>query len=130
MALWHRWQSAGQLHALIGGVVLARFSFGSFSRLRAHAFGRLAAVLSCSKASSLGFSGSRGEEVVRSGDVRLWRVAAVQLRVSLQRVLQLRNEAKAVIFSKRSRLLTGLGGFRAENSVGTYGTVSTSSSTR
>jgi hypothetical protein len=39
MALWHRWQSAGQLHALIGGVVLARFSFGSFSRLRAHAFG-------------------------------------------------------------------------------------------
>jgi hypothetical protein len=58
-------------------------------------------VLSCSKASPLGFSGSRGEEVVRSGDVRSRRVAAVHLRVSLQRVLQLRNEAKAVIFSKK-----------------------------
>jgi hypothetical protein len=101
MALRHRWQSASQFHALIGGVVLAHFSFGSFSRLRAHAFGGLAAMLSCSKASPLGFSGSRGEEVVRSGDVRSWRVAAVQLRVSRQRVLQLRNEAKVVIFSKK-----------------------------
>jgi hypothetical protein len=101
MALRHRRESAGQLHALFGGVVPARFSFGSFSRLRAHAFGGLAAALRCSKASPLGFSGSRGEEVVRSGDVRSWRVAAVQLHVSLQKVLQLSNGAKAVIFSKK-----------------------------
>jgi hypothetical protein len=101
MALRHRRQSAGQLHALFGGVVPACFSFGSFSHLRAHAFDGLAAALSCSKTSPLGFSGSRGEEVVRSGDVRSRRVAAVHLRVSLQRVLQLHNEAKAVIFSKK-----------------------------
>jgi hypothetical protein len=129
MALRHRRQSAGQLHALFGGVVPACFSFGSFSRLRAHAFGRLAAALSCSKASPLGFSGSRGEEVVRSGDVRSRRVAAVHLRVSLQRVLQLTKQ-KWLSSAKRSRILTGLGGFHAENNVGTYGTASTSSSTR
>jgi hypothetical protein len=94
MALRHQRQSTGQLHALFGGVVLARFSFGSFSRLRAHAFGGLAAALSCSKASPLGFSGSRGEEVVRSGDVRSRRVATVHLRVSLQRVLRLMKQRR------------------------------------
>jgi hypothetical protein len=98
--------------------------------MRARASGGLATALSCSKASLLGRSGSRGEEVIRSEDVRLRRVAAVQFRVSLQKVLQLSNSAKAFILSKRSRILTGLGGFRAENNVGMYGTVSTSSSTR
>jgi hypothetical protein len=87
MALRHQWQSAGQLHALLGGVIPARFSFGSFPRLRAHALGGLAAALSYSKASPLGFNGGSGEEIVWSGDVRSRRVAAVQLRVSLQEVL-------------------------------------------
>jgi hypothetical protein len=129
LALRHQRQGAGQLHALFGGVVPARFSFGSFSRLRASAFGRLAAVLSGSKPSPLGFSGGRGEEVVRSGDVRSRRVAAVHLCVSLQRVLQ-STKQKRLSSAKRSRILTGLGGFRAENNVGMYGTASTSSSTR
>jgi hypothetical protein len=120
-ALRHQWQSAGQLHTLLGGVVSVRFSFGSFPRLRAHALGGLAAALSCSKVSPLGFNGGSGEEMVWSGDVRSRRVAVVQLRVSLQEVLQLSNRVTEVILSKkRSRILTGLGGFRAENNVGTY----------
>jgi hypothetical protein len=118
LALRHRWQSAGQLHALVRGVVPVRLPSGSFARLRAHALGGIAAALGrgkasllgrrgCSRArSSFGFSSrlrvhafgghaaalscskasfldSRGEEVIRSGEVRLRRVAAVQLRVSL-----------------------------------------------
>jgi hypothetical protein len=164
LALRHRWQSAGQLHALVGGVVPARLPSGSFARLRAHAldglaaalnrskasrlsgnggtrartsfgffprwrvhaFGGLAAALSRSKASLLGRRGCRRKEVIRSGEVRLRRVAAVQLRVSLQEFLQ----AVADFFSERSRILTGGGGFRVEYKVGTYGTVFTSSSTR
>jgi hypothetical protein len=35
-ALRHQRQSAGQLHALLGGVVPTRFSFSSFLRLGAH----------------------------------------------------------------------------------------------
>jgi hypothetical protein len=68
--------------------------------------------------------------VIRSGEVRLRRVAAVQFRVSLQKVLQFSTGSVANFFSKRSRILTGGGGFHAEYKVGTYGTVFTSSSTR
>jgi hypothetical protein len=130
MALRHQWQCTGQLHALLGGDVTTCFSFGFLPCSRAHVLGGPAAVLSCSNASSLGLNGGTREEVVRSGDVRPRRVATVQLRVSLQEVLQLSNGVIEVVFSKRSRILTGLGGFRAENNVGTYGTASTSSSTR
>jgi hypothetical protein len=105
-------------------------SFGFFPRLRVHAFGGLVAALSRSKASLLGCRGCRREEVICSGEVRLRWVAAVQLRVSLQKVLQFSASAVADFFSERSRILTGGGGFRAENKVGTYGTAFTSSSTR
>jgi hypothetical protein len=57
LALRHRWQSAGQLHALVGGVVPARFPSGSFTCLRVHALGGLAAALNRSKASRLGGNG-------------------------------------------------------------------------
>jgi hypothetical protein len=57
LALRHRWQSAGQLHALIGGVVPARLPHGPFARLRAHAPGGLAAALNRSMASRLGGNG-------------------------------------------------------------------------
>jgi hypothetical protein len=168
LALRHRWQSAGQLHALVGGVVPARLPSGSFARLQAHALGGLAAALNRSKASRLGGSGGsrawtslgsfprwrvhafggliaalsrskasllgchgcRRKEVIRSGEVRLRRVAAVQLRVSLQEVLQFSTGAVADFFRERSRILIGGGGFCAEYKVGTYGTVFTSSSTR
>jgi hypothetical protein len=63
------------------GCSRARSFFGFSSRLRVHALGGLAAALSCSKAS---FLDSRGKEVIHSGEVRLRRVAAVQLRVPLQ----------------------------------------------
>jgi hypothetical protein len=123
LALRHRWQSAGQLQALVGGALPARSPLGSFTRRRVHAlgglaaasnrsrasclggngggrarsfsgffprpraraFGGLVAALSRSKASLLGGCGRRGEEVIRSGEVRLRRVAAVQLRVPLQK---------------------------------------------
>jgi hypothetical protein len=52
----------------------ARFSFGFSSCLRVHAFGGLAAALSCSKASLFD---SRREEMICSGEVRLWRVATI-----------------------------------------------------
>jgi hypothetical protein len=105
-------------------------SLGSFPRWRVHAFSGLVAALSHSKASLLGCRGCRRKEVIRSGEVRLRRVAAVQLRVSLQEVLQFSTGAVADFFSERSRILTGGGGFCGEYKVGTYGTVFTSSSTR
>jgi hypothetical protein len=52
----------------------AQFSFGFSSRLRVHALGGLAAALSCSKVS---FLDSRREEMICSGEVKLWRVAAI-----------------------------------------------------
>jgi hypothetical protein len=57
LALRHRWQSAGQLHALIGEVVPARLPHGPFARLRAHALSGLAAALNRSMASRLGGNG-------------------------------------------------------------------------
>jgi hypothetical protein len=67
------------------------------------------------------------QEVVWPGDVGPRRIAAVQLCMSLQKVLQLSSGVTEVVF--RSRTLTGLGGFRTENNVGTYSTASTSSNT-
>jgi hypothetical protein len=82
--LWHQRQSAGQLHAWLGGVVPTRFSFSSLLRLGAGP----AAVLSCSTASPLRLYNGAGEEVVWPGDVGSRRIAAVQLCVSLQKVFQ------------------------------------------
>jgi hypothetical protein len=107
-----------------------RSFFGFFPRLRAHTFSGLVAALRRSKASLFGGRDRRREEVIRPGEVRLRRVAAVQLRVPLQEVLQLSTGAVAEFFSERSRILTGGGGFCAEYKEGTYGTVFTSSSTR
>jgi hypothetical protein len=86
--LWHQRQSVGQLHAWLGGVVPTCFSFSSLPHLGAHIFCGPAAALSCSKASPLCLNSGAGEEVVQSGDVESRRIAAVQLRVSLQEVLQ------------------------------------------
>jgi hypothetical protein len=94
MALRHQRQSAGQLHALLGGVVPACFSFGSFPHLRAHALGGPADTLSCSNASSLGLNSSTREEVVWSREVGPRRVAAVQLYV-------LSNGVTEVDFNKK-----------------------------
>jgi hypothetical protein len=66
-----------------------RFSFSSLLRLGAHILCGPAAALSCSYTSPFGFYSGAREEVVRPGDIGSWRVAAVQFRVSLQKVLQL-----------------------------------------
>jgi hypothetical protein len=108
----------------------ARTSLGFFPRWQDPAFGGLVAALDCSKASFLGRRDCRRKEVIRSGEVRLRRVAAVQFRMSLQKVPQFSTGAVVDFFGKRSRALTGGGGCCAEYRVGTYGTVFTSSSTR
>jgi hypothetical protein len=48
--------------------------------------------------------------MIRSGEVRLPRVAAVQLRVSLQKVLQLSDGTVADFFSKKKSKTYQLGG--------------------
>jgi hypothetical protein len=100
-ALRHQRQSAGQLHALLGGVVPTCFSFSSLLRLGAHILDGSAAAQSCSNASPLCLNSGTGEEVVRPGDVGSRRVAAVQLCVSLQKVLQLSNGVTEVVFNKK-----------------------------
>jgi hypothetical protein len=82
-ALRHQRQSAGQLHALLGGVVPTRFSFSSLLRLGAHILDGSAAAQSCSNASPLCLNSGTGEEVIRPGDVGSQRVATVQLCVPL-----------------------------------------------
>jgi hypothetical protein len=99
-ALRHQRQSAGQLHALLGGVVPTRFSFSSLLRLGAHIPDGSAAAQSCSNASPLCLNSGTGEEVVWLGDVGSRRVATVQLCVPLQKVLQLSNGVTEVIFNK------------------------------
>jgi hypothetical protein len=64
-ALRHQRQSAGQLHALLGGVVPTRFSLSSLLRLGAHIPGGSAAGQSCSNASPLCLNSGTREEVVR-----------------------------------------------------------------
>jgi hypothetical protein len=86
---------------LLGGVFPTRFSFSFLLRLRAHVLNGPAAALSCGNVSSLCLNSGTGEEVVWPGDVGPRRIAAVQLCVSLQKVLQLSNGVKEVIFNKK-----------------------------
>jgi hypothetical protein len=108
----------------------ARASLGFFPRWRVHVFGGVVAALDRSEASLLGRRDRRRKEVIRSGEIRLRRVAAVQFRMSLQQIPQFSVGTVVDFFGKRSRALTGGGGCCAEYRVGTYGTVFTSSSTR
>jgi hypothetical protein len=76
-------QSFGQLHGWSGGVVPSRLSFGFLFRQGAPTFNGLAAGQSLGYSSPLRFGCGAGEKVVRSKDVGLWRIAPVQLCVSL-----------------------------------------------
>jgi hypothetical protein len=86
---------------LLGGVVPTCFSFSFLLRLRAHVLGGPAAALSCGNESSLCLNSGTGEEVVWPGDVGLWRIATIQLCVSLQKVPHLSNGVKEIIFNKK-----------------------------
>jgi hypothetical protein len=87
MTLRHQWQSIGQLRDWLGGVVPSHFSLSFLLRPGAHILYGPAAALSCSDTSPFGFYSGAGEEVVQPGDIRSWRVAAVQFCVSLQKAL-------------------------------------------
>jgi hypothetical protein len=100
-ALRHQRQSVGQLHALVGGVGPTRFSFSPLLRPGAHILGGYVAAQGRSDASPLCLNSGTGEEVVRSGDVRPRRVAAVQLCMSLPKVLRLCNGVNEDIFNKK-----------------------------
>jgi hypothetical protein len=76
-------QSFGQLYRWSGGVVPSRLSFGFLFHQGAPAFSGLAAGQSLGYSSPLRFGYDAWEKVVRSRDVGLWRVASVQLCVSL-----------------------------------------------
>jgi hypothetical protein len=78
-----------------------RFLFSFLPRLRAHVLGGPTAALSYGNASSICLNSGTGEEVVWPGDVRPRRIAAVQLCVSQQKVLQLGNEVTEVVFNKK-----------------------------
>jgi hypothetical protein len=79
-------QSFGQLHGWSGGVVPFCLPLSFLFHQGAPAFYGFAAGQSLSCLSSLRFGCGAGEKVVRSRDVRLWRVAPVQLCVSLQKI--------------------------------------------
>jgi hypothetical protein len=81
-----RRQSFGQLHGWHGRVVPSRLPLSFLFRQGAPAFRGLAAGQCLGYLSSLCFCCGTGEKVVRSRDVRLWRVASVQLCVSLQKI--------------------------------------------
>jgi hypothetical protein len=81
-----RRQGVGQLHGWSGGVTPSRLPLGFPFRQGTSAFSGLAAGQCLGYSSPLGFSYGAGEEVVRSRDVGLWRVAPVQLCVLLQKV--------------------------------------------
>jgi hypothetical protein len=86
MTLRDQRQSFGQLHGWSGGVVPSRLPFGFPFRHGAPTFSGLAAGQSLGCLSSLRFGCGAGEKVVRSRDVGLWRIAPVQLCVSLQKI--------------------------------------------
>jgi hypothetical protein len=86
MTLRDQRQSFGQLHGWSEGVVPSRLSFGFLFCQGATTFCGLAARQSLSCSSPLHFGCGAGEKVVRSRDVGLWRVAPVQLCVSLQKI--------------------------------------------
>jgi hypothetical protein len=100
-ALWHQRQSAGQLHALVGGVGPTRFFFSPLLQPGAHILGGPAAAQGRSDASPLCLYSGTGEEVVRPGDVRPRRVASVQLCMSLQKVLQFSIGVNEDIFNTK-----------------------------
>jgi hypothetical protein len=81
-----RRQSFGQLHGWCGGVVPSRLPLGFPFRRGVPAFRGFAAGQSLGCLSSLCFGCGAGEKVVRSRDVGLWRIALVQLCVSLQKI--------------------------------------------
>jgi hypothetical protein len=78
----HR-QSFGQLHGWSGGVVPSCLPFGFPFYQGAPAFSGLTDGQSLGCLSPFRFGCGAGEKVVRSGDVRLWWIAPVQLCVSL-----------------------------------------------
>jgi hypothetical protein len=84
MTLRHQRQSYSQLHGWPRGVVPSRLPFSFQGAL---VFRGFAAVQSLGYASPLCCNSGAGEQVVWPRDVGLWRVAAVQFRVSLQKVL-------------------------------------------
>jgi hypothetical protein len=78
-----------------------RFFFSPLLRPGAHILGGSAAAQGRSDASPLCLNSGTGEEVVRPGDVRPRRVAAVQLCMSLQKVLRLSNGVNKDTFTKK-----------------------------
>jgi hypothetical protein len=84
--LWDRRQSFGQLHGWSRGVAPSRLPLGFPFCQGAPAFSGLAAGQSLGHSSPLRFSCGAGDKLVRSRDVGLRRVAAVQLCVPLQKV--------------------------------------------
>jgi hypothetical protein len=81
-----RRQSIGQLHGWSGGVASTRLLLNFLLCQGASAFCGLAAGQSLGYLSPLGFGGGAGEEVVRSRDVGLWRVAPVHLCESVLKI--------------------------------------------
>jgi hypothetical protein len=75
--LRHQGQSSGQLHGWSRGAVPSHLSFSFLLHLGALVLRGVAAMQSLGYASPLCFDSGAGEEVVRPGDVRLRRVAAV-----------------------------------------------------
>jgi hypothetical protein len=78
-----RGQSFGQLHGWFGGVVPSRLPLGFPFCQGALTSSGLTAGQSLGYSSPLRFGCGAGEEVVRSRDVGLWRLASVQLCESL-----------------------------------------------
>jgi hypothetical protein len=81
--LRHQGQSFGQLHGWPGGVAPSHLPFSFLLHQGALVFRGLAAAMSCSYSSPFCFGSGAGEKVVWPRDVGLWRVAAIQLCVSL-----------------------------------------------
>jgi hypothetical protein len=79
-------QHFGQLHGWSGGVVPSRLPLSFPFRQGAPTFRGFTAGQSLGCLSSLCFGCGAGEKVVRSRDVGLWRIAPVQLCVSLQKI--------------------------------------------
>jgi hypothetical protein len=114
-----RRQSIGQLHRWSGGVASTRLSLGFFLRQGAFAFGGLAAGQSLGYSRPLGFDCGAGEEVVLAEGC--W-VAAGSSGTTLSAPtegFQLAVAEQSLFPTKSSRVLTGLGGLRAENNPGT-----------
>jgi hypothetical protein len=93
-------QSFGQLHGWTGGVVPSRLPFSFPFRQGAPIFSGLAAGQSLGCLSSLHFGCSAREKVVRSRDVGMWRIAPVQLCVSLQKIFSQQWQNSSTCFKQ------------------------------